>query len=217
MICFLAFSSQLYSVSQITKLSWWVLQAPGVNVTISFTPSDLQCFDFSQEKLEKSLGEINPMVEFMPHSTSGSPYTLSHSSNYVTTTPSPAATDPLQYLLQSLNKMPVVNADIVDPSQSTLSTQRSLEKENETRPSPVPKSTGGIRSDDLAPNYQVAMRHYEDVVNTLFQSFKARYKKSYISKREHETRKDIYRHNLRLELPWLPWIRSFVYHIRLGV
>lgn len=169
-----------------------------------FTPSDLQCFDFSQEKLEKSLGEINPMVEFMPHSTSGSPYTLSHSSNYVTTTPSPAVTDPLQYLLQSLNKMPVVNADIVDPSQSTLSTQRSLEKENETRPSPVPKSTGGIRSDDLGSNYQVAMRHYEDVVNTLFQSFKARYKKSYISKREHETRKDIYRHNLRLELPWLP-------------
>ncbi|XP_015757752.1 PREDICTED: digestive cysteine proteinase 1-like [Acropora digitifera] len=67
-------------------------------------PTDLQCFDFSGERLEKSLGEINPMVEFMPH---------------------------------------------------------------------------------------------DAVVNTLFKSFKTRYKKSYISKREHETRKDIYRHNLR--------------------
>lgn len=141
------------------------------------------------------------MVEFMPHSTSGSPYTLSHSSNYVTTTPSPAETDPLQYLLQSLNKMPVVNVGIVDPSQSATSAQRSLEKENETRPSPVPKSTGGMRNGDLNSNYQVAMRHYEDVVNTLFQSFKTKYRKNYISKREHETRKDIYRHNLRLELP----------------
>ena len=144
------------------------------------------------------------MVEFMPHSTSGSPYTLSHSSNYVTTTPSPAESDPLQYLLQSLNKMPVVNVGMVDPSLPTMSAQRSLEKENETRPSPVPKSTGGIRSGELGSNYQVAMRHYEDVVNTLFQSFKARYKKNYISKREHETRKDIYRHNLRLALSWLP-------------
>lgn len=144
------------------------------------------------------------MVEFMPHSTSGSPYTLSHSSNYVTTTPSPAETDPLQYLLQSLNKMPVVNTNIVDPSQFAKSAQRSLEKENETRPSPVSKSTGGIRNSDPGSNYQAAMRHYEDVVNALFQSFKTRYKKTYISKREHETRKDIYRHNLRLVLPWLP-------------
>ena len=172
------------------------------------TSSDLQCFDFSHEKLEKSLGEINPMVEFMPHGSSGSPYTLSHSSNYVTATPTPAETNPLQYLLQSLNKLPVVNAGIVDPSQPTMGAQRSLEKENEIRPSPVPKSTDGIRSGDPDSNYQVAMRHYEDVVNTLFQSFKARYKKSYISKREHETRKDIYRHNLRLEVPWLPCIRS---------
>lgn len=144
------------------------------------------------------------MVEFMPHSTSGSPYTLSHSSNYVTTTSSRTETDPLQYLLESLNKMPVVNAGIGDPSQSPTSAQRPLEKENETRPSPVPKSAGGIRNSDLGSNYQVAMRHYEDVVNTLFKSFKTRYKKTYISKREHETRKDIYRHNLRLELPWLP-------------
>lgn len=171
--------------------------AQAAGLTISFTPSDLQCFDFSHEKLEKSLGEINPMVEFMPHSTSGSPYTLSHPSNYVTTTPTPAVTDPLQYLLQSLNKMPIVNSDNADPSKSTINDQRSPEKENETRPSPVPKSTGGLRNDELKSNYQVAMRHYEDVVNTLFKSFKSRYKKSYISRREHETRKDIYRHNLR--------------------
>ena len=144
------------------------------------------------------------MVEFMPHSTSGSPYTLSHSSNYVTTTPSSAETDPLQYLLQSLNKMPMVNAGIVDPSQSPTGAERSLEKENEARPSPVQTSTGGIRKSNLGSNYQDTMRHYEDVVNTLFQSFKTRYKKTYVSKREHETRKDIYRHNLRLELPWLP-------------
>lgn len=182
--------------------------ALGLNETFFFNSSDLQCFDFSHEKLEKSLGEINPMVEFMPHSSSGSPYTLSHSSNYVTATPTPAETDPLQYLLQSLNRMPVVNAGIVDPSQPTMSAQRSFEKENEIRPSPVPKSTAGIRSGDPDSNYQVAMRHYEDVVNTLFQSFKARYKKNYISKKEHETRKDIYRHNLRLEVPWLPLIRS---------
>ena len=133
----------------------------------------------------------------MPHSTSGSPYTLSHPSNYVTTTKSPAKMDPLQYLLQSLNKMPLVNGENVDPSKTTIGGQRSLEKENETRPSPVPKSTGALRNGDLKSNYQVVMRHYEDVVNTLFRSFKARYKKSYISRREHETRKDIYRHNLR--------------------
>ena len=141
------------------------------------------------------------MVEFMPHSTSGSPYTLSHSSNYATTTPSPAGTDPLQYLLQSLNKMPVVNGGIVDPSQSPTSAQRSLENENDTRPSPVPKSTGGIKNGDMGSTYEVAMRHYECVVNTLFQSFQMKYGKSYITKREHETRKDIYRHNLRLEFP----------------
>lgn len=132
----------------------------------------------------------------MPHSTSGSPYTLSHPSNYVTTTPSPAQTDPLQYLLQSLSKMPLINVN-VDSSETAVNDQRSIEKENETGPSPVPKSTGGLRSDDPESNYQVAMRHYEEVVNTLFKSFKAKFKKSYNSRREHETRKDIYRHNLR--------------------
>ena len=170
-----------------------IATAPNLSLFIS---SDLQCFDFSHEKLEKSLGEINPMVEFMPHSTSGSPYTLSHPSNYVTTTPSPAQTDPLQYLLQSLSKMPLINVN-VDSSETAVNDQRSIEKENETGPSPVPKSTGGLRSDDPESNYQVAMRHYEEVVNTLFKSFKAKFKKSYNSRREHETRKDIYRHNLR--------------------
>ncbi|KAJ7387728.1 hypothetical protein OS493_001071 [Desmophyllum pertusum] len=161
-------------------------------------PTDLQCFDFSHEKLEKSLGEINPMVEFMPHSTSGSPYTLSHPSNYVTTTaPSQSEADPLQYLLQSLNEMPLVNSDNFNPSKPITNIQRSFEKEDKTRPLPVPKSTGELRSEDMKSNYKVAMRHYEDVVNSLFKSFKTRYKKSYISKREHETRKDIYRHNLR--------------------
>lgn len=138
------------------------------------------------------------MVEFMPHSTSGSPYTLSHPSNYVTTTaPSQSEADPLQYLLQSLNEMPLVNSDNFNPSKPITNIQRSFEKEDKTRPLPVPKSTGELRSEDMKSNYKVAMRHYEDVVNSLFKSFKTRYKKSYISKREHETRKDIYRHNLR--------------------
>ena len=129
----------------------------------------------------------------MPHSTSGSPYTLSHPSNFVATTPSRTDTDPLQYLLESLKKMPVVNTDNFEPAGPTASVLRSLEIE----PSPVPKSTGGFRSVDQKSEYKVAMRHYEDVVNTLFKAFKARYKKSYNTKREHESRKDIYRHNLR--------------------
>ena len=157
---------------------------------------DLQCFDFSHEKLEKSLGEINPIVEFMPHSTSGSPYTLSHLSNFVTT-PSRTEADPLQYLLDSLKKMPTVNRDTFEPTEPTSNLQQSLEDKKQTRPSPAPKSTGAFRNVDQKSDYKDVMRHYEDVVNTLFQSFKARYKKIYISKREHESRKDIYRHNLR--------------------
>ena len=138
------------------------------------------------------------MVEFMPHSTSGSPFTLSHSSNFATVTPPASTTDPLEYLLETLNKMPPVSND--DFGMPTIAaTQRPTEKEEAVRPSPVPKSTGGIRSGQVAreSDYQLAMHHYEDVVNTLFKSFKTRYKKSYISNREHETRKDIYRHNLR--------------------
>jgi len=162
-------------------------------------PTDLQCFDFSHEKLEKSLGEINPMVEFMPHSTSGSPFTLSHLSNFATPTPPPSTTDPLQYLLEALNRMPLVNGDGFS-APTIASTQQSTEKEETIQPSPVPQSTGASRRGPSAgseSDYEVAMRHYEDVVNTLFKSFKTRYQKSYVSRREHETRKDIYRHNLR--------------------
>ena len=135
----------------------------------------------------------------MPHSTSGSPFTLSHPSNFATTTASPSTTDPLQYLLESLIKMPLIKSDGFSASTIT-STQRPTEKKGTIRPSPVPKSTGGFRrvsSTGVNSDYKVAMRHYEDIVNSLFKSFKTRYKKSYVSKREHETRKDIYRHNLR--------------------
>ncbi|XP_067032987.1 uncharacterized protein [Acropora muricata] len=157
-------------------------------------PTDLQCFDFSGERLEKSLGEINPMVEFMPHDASGSPFTLSHSSNFASTTPSPVTSDPLQYLLETLDKMPLINRDIL-AAPTVANTQRFPARPFTISPSPGPKSTNAFS--DAKSEYQVAMRHYEDVVNTLFKSFKTRYKKSYISKREHETRKDIYRHNLR--------------------
>ena len=163
-----------------------------------FTSPDLQCFDFSHEKLEKSLGEINPMVEFVPHTTSGSPFTLSHPSNFAPTTPSPSTTDPLQYLLEQLNNMPLINGqDLVEPTFASI--QQSAERKERIGPSSVPKSIGSFRgrSSKEKSDYKVAMRHYEDVVNTLFKFFKAKYKKRYVSKREHESRKDIYRHNLR--------------------
>lgn len=162
--------------------------------SLLFTPSDLQCFDFSGERLEKSLGEINPMVEFMPHDASGSPFTLSHSSNFASTTPSPLTGDPLQYLLETLNKMPLINRDIL-AAPTMANTQRSPAKPFTISRSVGAKSTNAFS--DAKSDYQIAMRHYEDVVNTLFKSFKTTYKKSYTSKREHETRKDIYRHNLR--------------------
>lgn len=177
-------------------LDYHEFEAWKFNYSVFDIPTDLQCFDFSHEKLEKSLGEINPIVEFMPHSTSGSPYTLSHPSNFVTT-PSRTKTDPLQYLLDSLNKMPTVNREMFEPTTPTSSLQQSLKDEEQTRPSPAPKSTGAFKNVDQKSGYRDIMRHYEDVVNALFKSFKARYKKNYISKREHESRKDIYRHNLR--------------------
>lgn len=40
-------------------------------------------------------------------------------------------------------------------------------------------------------------RHYEQIVNLLFDAFKTVHEKKYSSHHEHETRKDIYRHNLR--------------------
>lgn len=87
--------------------------------------------------------------------------------------------------------MPLVNGeDFVEPT---------LAKKKRIRPSSGPKSTSAFRdrSSRVKSDYEVAMRHYEDVVNTLFKFFQAKYKKRYVSKREHETRKDIYRHNLR--------------------
>ena len=93
--------------------------------------------------------------------------------------------------------MPTVNREIFEPTTPTSSLQQSLKDEEQTRPSPAPKSTGAFKNVDQKSGYKDIMRHYEDVVNALFKSFKARYKKNYISKREHESRKDIYRHNLR--------------------
>ena len=169
-------------------------------ITLSFASLDLQCFDFSHEKLEKSVGDINPMLEFMPHSTSGSPFTLSHPSNHFhPTAPSPSTTDPLQFLLETLNRMPLLK-DGNSEATAMSSNQQHTEKEQAIRPSPVPKSIGSIKRESRKKSsleYNVAMRHYEDIVNSLFNSFKTRYKKSYVSKREHETRKDIYRHNMR--------------------
>ena len=40
-------------------------------------------------------------------------------------------------------------------------------------------------------------RNYEDIVNMLFDAFKTTHEKKYSTHHEHETRKDIYRHNLR--------------------
>ncbi|KAM7443323.1 hypothetical protein ABFA07_007801 [Porites harrisoni] len=170
------------------------------NYKVFEVPTDLQCFDFSHEKLEKSVGDINPMLEFMPHSTSGSPFTLSHPSNlFHPTAPSPSTTDPLQFLLETLNKMPLLK-DGNSEATAMSSNHQHTEKEQAIRPSPVPKSIGSIKRESRkkpSSEYNVAMRHYEDIVNSLFNSFKTRYKKSYVSKREHETRKDIYRHNMR--------------------
>ena len=176
------------------------LDAVQLLITLSFACLDLQCFDFSHEKLEKSVGDINPMLEFMPHSTSGSPFTLSHPSNlFHPTAPSPSTTDPLQFLLETLNKMPLLK-DGNSEATAMSSNQQHTEKEQAIRSSPVPKSIGSIKRESRkkpSSEYNVAMRHYEDIVNSLFNSFKTRYKKSYVSKREHETRKDIYRHNMR--------------------
>ena len=44
---------------------------------------------------------------------------------------------------------------------------------------------------------EMLRRNYEEIVNLLFDAFKMVHKKSYSSNHEHETRKDIYRHNLR--------------------
>ena len=50
----------------------------------------------------------------------------------------------------------------------------------------------------VSPNYDSILRkNYEDIVNMLFEAFKVDHKKAYSSGHEHETRKDIYRHNLR--------------------
>ena len=169
-------------------------------ITLSFVWLDLQCFDFSHEKLEKSVGDINPMLEFMPHSTSGSPFTLSHPSNHFhPTTPSPSTSDPLQFLLEALSKMPLLK-DGNSEATAMSSNQRHTEGEQVISPSPVPKSIGSIKRESRkkpSSEYNVAMRHYEDIVNSLFNSFKRKYKKTYVSKQEHETRKDIYRHNMR--------------------
>ena len=122
----------------------------------------------------------------MPHSTSGAPFTLSHRSNHAEKMPSTSTTDPLQYLLQSLNKMPLLK---------NLGSNEELEPAPTL--SPVPTLVNKLLDVELESGYEAVMRHYEDVVNSLFKSFKLKFQKRYISKREHETRKDIYRHNLR--------------------
>lgn len=96
--------------------------------------------------------------------------------------------------------MPLIKGDGFE-APTVGSTQRYTKQKNTVHPSPAPgpSSTGATRGwkADAKSDYEVAMRHYEDVVITLFKSFKTKYKKSYVSKREHETRKNIYRHNLR--------------------
>ena len=49
-------------------------------VTVSFHRIflDLDCFDFSSKKFSNTVGELNPMLEYMPHTENGAPFTLSH-------------------------------------------------------------------------------------------------------------------------------------------
>ena len=46
-----------------------------------FLSLDLDCFDFSSKKFSNAVGELNPMLEFMPHTKNGAPFTLSHNPN----------------------------------------------------------------------------------------------------------------------------------------
>lgn len=45
---------------------------------------DLDCFDFSSKTFSKSVGELNPMLEFMPHTQNGAPFSFSHAVNGAT-------------------------------------------------------------------------------------------------------------------------------------
>ena len=48
---------------------------------------DLDCFDFSSKKFSHAVGELNPMLEFMPHTENGAPFTLSHAPSGATGSP----------------------------------------------------------------------------------------------------------------------------------
>ena len=154
-----------------------------------FCVSDLSCFNFVDDKLEGGIGEINPMMEFMPHSTSGAPYSFSHASNFVNkhspTHPTPAM-DPLKYLLEELRKLPTINEQ---ETPSSSGAHKSFPAKNFPPMGRSRLTAGSVKA--------TPMRHYEDFINVLFKYFKKNFKKKYSSKHEHEMRKDIYRHNLR--------------------
>lgn len=60
-----------------------------------------------------------------------------------------------------------------------------------------PSDKAGRKSERFSTNSTILRKNYEDIVNLLFDAFKVDHKKIYSSYSEHETRKDIYRHNLR--------------------
>ena len=58
-----------------------------ISAEIVFRVLDLDCFDFSSKKFSNAVGELNPMLEFMPHTDNGAPFTLSHTPNGATSLP----------------------------------------------------------------------------------------------------------------------------------
>ncbi|XP_048582580.1 uncharacterized protein LOC5516093 [Nematostella vectensis] len=187
-------------------------------------PTDIKCFEFSHEKNVGAVGEINPMFEFMPHTAvQQSPQTLptpTHTTSRID--PEITSEESLEYLLQELNKMPFVSSDDTSvESSNLLSTNQTSgvgmsppNKNNsktskmndwlQFRPQTSPRTTrprtrSTTSSQALldGTSYQSALRHYEDIVSHLFNTFKASYRKRYPSAHEHERRKDIYRHNMR--------------------
>ncbi|XP_028394716.1 uncharacterized protein LOC114518884 [Dendronephthya gigantea] len=62
-------------------LDYEMIEPWDFNYTTLQIPTDLDCFDFSSKRFSNTVGELNPMVEYMPHTGNGAPFTLSHSTN----------------------------------------------------------------------------------------------------------------------------------------
>ena len=132
----------------------------------------------------------------MPHTESGAPYTLSHPSNKIDTPTAPiqkssSSSDALEYLLEQLNKLPLVRKGIEMRKTTKAPHQRSFSLASEVQKARFSTSYRKTTT------YKEKMRHYEDVLNMLFDTFRYEFQKTYDSKHEHERRKNIYRHNMR--------------------